>query len=93
MHSYGSSSSSLFSSSRRSSSSDKNTVTLLVAFFSVHATIWFLSQTLAVWNYDTVSSWKLQEPRSLTDPAVVTTNQALAVANTTVMLPLFLVAR
>jgi hypothetical protein len=39
-----------------------------------------------------VASWKLQEPRSIVDETVVATNQAIAMADTAIMLPLFVMS-
>lgn len=61
----------------------------IIGFCAFNFILWGVAQTLAIWNYDLVASWKLQEPRSIVDETVVATNQAIAMADTVIMLPLF----
>ena len=50
------------------------------------------TQTWAVWDYDLMASFKLQEPRSMADEAVVQSNRAVGLADTIIMIPLSLMA-
>jgi hypothetical protein len=59
----------------------------LIGFLIAHALL-LLTQTWAVFDYDTVASMKLQEPRSMADEAVVQANRAIGLADTLIMLPL-----
>jgi hypothetical protein len=71
------------------SSSTSCGVRCISGFCAFNFILWGVAQTLAIWNYDLVASWKLQEPRSMVDETVVATNQAIAMADTAIMLPLF----
>ena len=51
-----------------------------------------MMQTVAVVAYDTVAGWGLQDARDLVDPVIVEVNRAIGLADTIVMLPLFIVA-
>ena len=42
--------------------------------------------------YDLVAKWGLQDPRALLDPALVEVNRGIGLADTIIMLPLFIVA-
>jgi hypothetical protein len=61
----------------------------IIGFCALNFILWGVAQTLAIWNYDLVASWNLQEPRSIANETVVATNQAIAMADTLIMLPLF----
>jgi len=67
-------------------------IKFIVGFFSVSFVIWLFGQTGAVFAYDAIAAWGLQESRSTTDPALVLVNRAIGLADTIVMLPLFVVA-
>ena len=67
-------------------------VMALILFHLVNVVLWFFGQTLAVFNFDMVASWGLQEPRALVDPVIVEFNRAIALADTLLLLPLFVVA-
>lgn len=67
-------------------------VFVLIVFHIFNVLIWFFGQTLAVFDYDMVAGWGLQEPRDLLDPAIVEVNRAIGLSDTLVMLPLFAVA-
>lgn len=54
--------------------------------------IWLVGQTGAVVAYDTVAGWGLQDSRALIDPVIVEVNRAIGLADTIIMLPLFVVA-
>jgi apolipoprotein N-acyltransferase len=47
---------------------------------------------VAVVDYDKAAEWGLQDPRALLDPAIVEVNRGIGLADTIVMLPLFIVA-
>eukprot|EP00339_Tiarina_fusa_P024415 CAMPEP_0117052114 /NCGR_PEP_ID=MMETSP0472-20121206/36026_1 /TAXON_ID=693140 ORGANISM="Tiarina fusus, Strain LIS" /NCGR_SAMPLE_ID=MMETSP0472 /ASSEMBLY_ACC=CAM_ASM_000603 /LENGTH=155 /DNA_ID=CAMNT_0004766623 /DNA_START=91 /DNA_END=555 /DNA_ORIENTATION=+ len=64
---------------------------VLVGFIILHALL-LLTQTWAVFDYDTVAGLKLQEPRSMADEAVVQTNRAIGLGDTIIMLPLNIMA-
>jgi hypothetical protein len=67
-------------------------VWILIGFHIFSFVIWFFGQTLAVVAYDTVAGWGLQGPRDQLDPAIVEVNRGIGLADTLVMLPLFIVA-
>ena len=54
--------------------------------------LWLVGQTGAVVAYDRVAALGLQGPREMLDPVVVEVNRAIGLADTIVMLPLFLFA-
>ncbi len=67
-------------------------VWVIIGFHVFSLLIWFFGQTLAIFAYDTVASWGLQGPRDQLDPAVVEVNRGIGLADSLVMLPLFIVA-
>jgi hypothetical protein len=67
-------------------------IKIIVGFHVVSFVLWLFGQTGAVVAYDTVAGWGLQEPRTMTEPALVEVNRAIGLADTLLMLPLFLVA-
>ena len=67
-------------------------VKVIVGFHLVSFVLWLFGQTGAVLAYDTVAAWGFQEPRTLTDPALVEVNRAIGLTDTFLMLPLYLVA-
>ena len=67
-------------------------VIALILFHLFNLVIWTFGQTLAIFDYDMVAEWGLQEPRAFVDPVIVEINRAIAVADTILILPLFLVS-
>jgi hypothetical protein len=67
-------------------------IKFIIGFHLVSFVLWLFGQTGAVVAYDTVAAWGLQEPRALSDPALVEVNRAIGLADTFLMLPLFIVA-
>lgn len=67
-------------------------VMALVLFHLLNVVLWFIGQTLAISNFDMVAGWGLQEPRALVDPVIVEVNRAIALADTVLLIPLFIVA-
>ena len=67
-------------------------VWIIIGFHIFSFIIWFFGQALAVVAYDTVAGWGLQGPRDQLDPAIVEVNRGIALTDTLVMLPLFIVA-
>jgi hypothetical protein len=67
-------------------------VWVIIGFHIFSLVIWFFGQTLAVVAYDTVAGWGLQGQRNQLDPAIVEVNRGIGLADTLVMLPLFMVA-
>jgi len=65
---------------------------IIVVFHIVNLILWTLGQTLAIFNYDLVASWGLQDQRDLIDPAIVEVNRGIALADTYLLLPVFLIA-
>jgi hypothetical protein len=65
---------------------------VIIGFHLFSFAIWLFGQTMAVWAYDTVAGWGLQDSRALVDPAIVEVNRAIGLTDTIVMLPLFIVA-
>ena len=64
----------------------------VIAFHLLNLSLWSVGQTAALVDYDRVADWGLQDPRSLVDPVIVQVNQAIAAADTVVLLPIFAVA-
>lgn len=62
-------------------------IKVLIGFLFFHALL-LLTQTGAVLDYDLMAGWKLQEPRSMADEAVVQSNRAIGLADTFIVLPL-----
>jgi hypothetical protein len=67
-------------------------VKVIVGFHVFNLLIWSIGQTGALISYDTVAAWGLQDPRALVDPVIVQVSEGVALADTIIMLPLFLVA-
>jgi hypothetical protein len=67
-------------------------IKVIIGFHIFSFVIWFFGQTVAVVSYDIVAGWGLQDPRALIDPVIVEVNRAIGLADTLVMLPLFIVA-
>lgn len=67
-------------------------VKAIIVFHLFNLVIWSIGQAGALVSYDTVAGWGLQDSRDLLDPVIVQVNQGIALADTIVMLPLFLVA-
>jgi hypothetical protein len=67
-------------------------VKIIVGFHLFSFAIWFFGQTLAVFAYDRVAEWGLQDARALVDPVIVAVNRAIGLTDTIVMLPLFIIA-
>ena len=67
-------------------------VKVIIGFHLFSLMIWSVGQIGALVSYDTVAAWGFQDPRSLVDPVIVQVNQGIALADTIIMLPLFLVA-
>ena len=61
----------------------------ILGFHLLNIALWFLGQTMAVFAYDTVAGWGLQDPRALIDPAIVEVNRGIGLADTVIMLRLF----
>lgn len=67
-------------------------VKVIIGFHVLSFVIWFLGQTGAVVAYDKAATWGLQDPRALLDPVIVEVNRGIGLADTIIMLPLFIVA-
>jgi hypothetical protein len=67
-------------------------VKVIIGFHVISFLLWSFGQTGAVLAYDTVAEWGFQDPRALIDPVIVEVNRAIGLADTLVMLPLFVVA-
>jgi hypothetical protein len=67
-------------------------VKVIIGFHVFSFVIWFFGQSGAVVSYDKVAEWGLQDPRALVDPVIVQVNRGIGLADTIVMLPLFIVA-
>lgn len=67
-------------------------IRIIIAFHLFSFVIWFFGQTGSVVDYDKVAEWGLQDSRAAVDPTVVEVNRAIGLADTIVMLPLFIVA-
>ena len=63
----------------------------LIFFLILHLLI-VVTQVWAVFDYDRVASYKLQEPRVLADEGVVQSNRAIGIGSALVVLPLNLLA-
>jgi hypothetical protein len=66
-------------------------IKVLIGFLILH-TLLLLTQTWAVFQYDLMASYYLQEPRFMAEEAVVQSNRAIGLADTVVMLPLSFMA-
>jgi hypothetical protein len=67
-------------------------VKVIIGFHVLSFVLWFFGQSVAVVAYDMVAEWGFQDQRSLVDPVIVEVNRAIGLADTIVMLPLFIVA-
>ena len=67
-------------------------VKVIIGFHLFSLVIWFFGQSVAVVAYDMVAGWGLQDPRALVDPVIVEVNRGIGLADTLLMLPLYLVA-
>ncbi len=67
-------------------------IKVILGFHLFNIILWFFGQTLAVFNYDLVASWGLQDQRALIDPIIVEVNRGIALADTIILLPLFVIA-
>jgi hypothetical protein len=65
---------------------------VIVGFHVFSFVIWLIGQTGAVVAYDSVAELGLQEPRAVLDPVIVEVHRATGLADTLVMLPMFIVA-
>jgi len=65
---------------------------LIIGFHILNLVLWFFGQTWAVIDYDAVASWGLQDPRALLNPAIVEVNRGIGLADTFILLPIFLLA-
>ena len=64
----------------------------IIAFHVWSACMWLLGQSYSVYDYDWVASLGLQNPREVSDPAVIGFNKAIAMADTLTMIPLHILA-
>ena len=67
-------------------------VKLIIGFHLLSFLLWSVGQTGALIAYDTVAGWGLQDARDQIDPVIVQVNKAIALTDTIIMLPLFIVA-
>jgi hypothetical protein len=65
---------------------------IIIIFHILNLILWTFGQTIAVFNYDLVASWGLQDQRILIDPATVEMNRGIGAADTIILLPIFLIA-
>ena len=65
---------------------------VIVGFHILSAFLWILGQTFAVFSYDAAASMGLQEPRDLTDPALVQVSIGIGMADTVILIPLHTLA-
>jgi hypothetical protein len=65
---------------------------IIIGFHIVSFLLWVFGQTGALVAYDTVADWGFQDPRARIDPVIVEVNKGIGLADTLVMLPLFVVA-
>jgi hypothetical protein len=67
-------------------------IKVIIGFHAVSFVTWLFGQTGAVLDYDRIAGWGLQDARALLDPAIVEVNRAIGLADTVVLLPLYVVA-
>jgi hypothetical protein len=67
-------------------------IKVIIGFHLFSFAIWLFGQSGAVVAYDTVAGWGLQDSRTLLDPVIVEVNRGIGLADTIIMLPLFIVA-
>ena len=65
-------------------------IKVIIGFHLFSFVIWLIGQTGAVIAYDTSAKLGLQDPRSLLDPVIVEVNRGIGLADTIIMLPLFI---
>ena len=67
-------------------------VKVIVGFHVFRFFMWVVGQTGAAVAYDSVAELGLQDPRAVLDPVIVELNRATGLADTLIMLPMFIVA-
>ena len=67
-------------------------IKVIIVFHLLSFVVWFFGQSVAVVAYDKAAAWGLQSPRDMLDPVIVEVNRGIGLADTIVMLPLFIVA-
>jgi hypothetical protein len=65
---------------------------LIISFFVLSITIWIVGQAGALFAYDAVAAFGLQETRESVDPVVVEVNRGIAFADVVIQVPLFVLA-
>ncbi|MCP4727224.1 MAG: hypothetical protein GY863_19455 [bacterium] len=67
-------------------------IKVIIGFHVLSTIIWTIGQTGAIFFYDTIASWGLQELRELSDPVIIEVNRGIALVDSIVMLPLHMAA-
>jgi len=67
-------------------------IKVIIGFHILSTIIWAIGQTGAIFFYDTVASWGLQDLRKLSDPVIVELNRGIGLVDSIVLLPLFVIA-
>jgi len=67
-------------------------VQVIIGFHIVNLCLWIVGQAGALVNYDWVASIGLQDPREMTDQAIVANSLGIATTDTLILLPLLALA-
>lgn len=66
-------------------------IKVIIVFHVVNLVLWTFGQTYAIFDYDTSAAWGLQAPRMSLNPAIVEVNRGIALADTIVYFPMFII--
>ncbi len=69
-----------------------NGIKIIIGFHIISTVLWIIGQTFAIFYYDTVAAWGLQELRVFNDPVIIEVNRGIALADSIIMIPLFIPA-
>jgi hypothetical protein len=67
-------------------------IKFIIGFHLLNILLWTIGQGGAVFFYDTVAEWGLQDPRNLLDPVIVEVNRGIGLADMISIMPLFIIA-
>ena len=67
-------------------------IKIIIGFHLLNILLWTFGQGGAVFFYDTVAKWGLQDPRDYIDPVIVEVNRGIGLADMISIMPLFIIA-
>ncbi|MCP4632265.1 MAG: hypothetical protein GY855_05010 [candidate division Zixibacteria bacterium] len=67
-------------------------IKFIIGFHLLSIFLWIFGQGGAVIAYDTVAEWGFQEPRALSDPALVEVNRGIGLTDIVLQIPLFIIS-